>query len=89
MLITGLRGIVEASGKKFGADWFGKLKTVLQCAVLIGVLLLKTMHENHWLPSTLPTLEWVQFGLLYATLVATVGSGLQYMVRAARLLSPR
>ena len=31
LIVTGLRGIVEATGQKFGADWFGKLKMVLQC----------------------------------------------------------
>jgi CDP-diacylglycerol--glycerol-3-phosphate 3-phosphatidyltransferase len=87
ILITGLRGIVEATGKKFGADWFGKLKTVLQCSVLIGVLLLKTLAAYQWLTDALPTLGWVQFGLLWATLIATVGSGCQYFVRAAKLLA--
>src|SRR5215831_14862143 len=24
LLVTGIRGMVEATGKKFGADWFGK-----------------------------------------------------------------
>jgi CDP-diacylglycerol---glycerol-3-phosphate 3-phosphatidyltransferase len=87
VLITGLRGMVEAAGKKFGADWFGKLKTVLQCAVLIGVLLLKTLAANDWLTDAVPVLTWVQLGLLWAMLLATVGSGVQYAVRAARLFS--
>ena len=85
VLVTGLRGMVEAAGKKFGADWFGKLKTVLQCAVLIGVLLLQTLRANGWLTEALPALEGVQLGLLWAMLAATVGSGVQYGVRAARL----
>src|SRR5262245_3477390 len=38
LLITGIRGIMEAQGVKFGADWLGKLKMVLQCAVLIATL---------------------------------------------------
>jgi CDP-diacylglycerol--glycerol-3-phosphate 3-phosphatidyltransferase len=88
VLITGLRGMVEATGQKFGADWFGKLKTVLQCAVLIGVLLLKTLRVNEWLIEVLPSLEWVQLGLMWAMLAATVGSAIQYTVRAAKLLSP-
>ncbi len=87
ILITGLRGIVEAAGKKFGADWSGKLKTVLQCAVLIGVLLLKTLQVNDWLTVALPTLDWVITGLLWVTLFTTVGSGCQYFVRAAKLLT--
>lgn len=87
VLITGLRGMVEAAGKKFGADWFGKLKTVLQCAVLIGVLLLKTLAEYMWLTDAVPVLTWVQLGLLWAMLLATVGSGVQYAIRAAKLFS--
>jgi len=88
VLITGLRGIVEATGKSFGADWFGKLKTVLQCAVLIGVLLPKTLVANDWLSTVVPAIELLQLGLLVSMLVATVGSGCQYFVRAAKLLSP-
>lgn len=81
ILITGVRGIVEAAGKKFGADWFGKLKTALQCAAIIGVLLLQAIG-----PSEYPALEKVYLVLLYAMLAATIGSGVQYLVKAARLM---
>ena len=50
LLVTGLRGMVEATGKKFGADWFGKLKMGLQCAVLIGVLLIQWWRAGRFLP---------------------------------------
>ena len=86
LLITGLRGIVEATGVKFGADWFGKLKTTLQCAALIGVLLLQTCRQHGWLSDILPTLEMIQIVLLDTMLFATVGSGLQYCIKAARVL---
>ena len=85
LLVTGIRGMVEASGKKFGADWFGKLKMGLQCAVLIGVFLIESLRTPE--PSDLVAfLERVQLVLLWAMLVATVGSGIQYVVKAARLL---
>lgn len=87
VLITGLRGIVEATGKKFGADWFGKLKTVLQCAVLIGVLMLKMLKAYEWLTEAHQMLDWTITGLLWVTLLSTVGSGCQYFVRAAKLLA--
>ena len=45
LLITGLRGIVEATGQKFGADWFGKLKTILQSAAIIGMLSLQSLRS--------------------------------------------
>jgi CDP-diacylglycerol--glycerol-3-phosphate 3-phosphatidyltransferase len=78
LLVTGLRGIVEATGAKFGADWFGKLKTVLQCVVLFAVFLQQTLQEE--------SLKWCVTILLYAALVATIGSGVQYIVKAARIL---
>jgi CDP-diacylglycerol--glycerol-3-phosphate 3-phosphatidyltransferase len=86
LLVTGLRGIIEATGKTFGADWFGKLKTVLQCAVLIGALLLKTLDQYEWLTPLRPPLGSVYLALLAGMLVATVGSAVQYGVKASRLL---
>ena len=86
LLVTGIRGMVEATGKKFGADWFGKLKMGLQCAVLIGVFLIEWCRAGGFAPSAREALEWVQLVLLWAMLAATVGSGAQYVVKAARLL---
>src|SRR5205807_5865419 len=45
LIITSLRSFMETSGSKFGADWFGKLKTVLQFAALVAIfsmLMLRT-----------------------------------------------
>jgi CDP-diacylglycerol--glycerol-3-phosphate 3-phosphatidyltransferase len=86
LLVTGIRGMVEAAGKKFGADWFGKLKMGLQCAVLIGVLLIEWLRTLAGTADALAVLERVQLVLLWAMLGATVGSGVQYVVKAARLL---
>jgi CDP-diacylglycerol--glycerol-3-phosphate 3-phosphatidyltransferase len=86
LIVTGLRGVVESTGRKFGADWFGKLKTVLQCAALIGVFTILSLRSHPWAADALPTLEAVYQVLLYAMLVATVGSMVQYVVKAARLL---
>lgn len=88
LVVTGVRGVVEAAGKAFGADWFGKLKMGLQCAVLIGVLLIESVRAegDGPLSRTLPVLEPVQLVLLWLMLAATVGSGVQYLVKAARLL---
>jgi CDP-diacylglycerol---glycerol-3-phosphate 3-phosphatidyltransferase len=85
LLITGLRGIVEAQGLKFGADWFGKLKTILQSAAIIGVLLIITLRRSQ-LADWVGYLEPVQVVLLYGMLFATIGSGLQYLLRAIRVL---
>lgn len=79
ILVTGLRGMVEAAGKSFGADWFGKLKTVLQMSALAGAFLLRAV------PAAEP-LDPAYRVLLWAAVAATVGSAVQYAVKAARLL---
>lgn len=84
VLITGLRGIVEATGAKFGADWFGKLKTVLQCATVLGVLLVQWVRDAA--AEVPPGLEIGAAAVLYAAVAATVASGVQYLVKAARVL---
>lgn len=86
LVVTGVRGMVEAAGKKFGADWFGKLKMGLQCAVLIGIFLLLWWRSAGFSPEILAVLEPVQLGLLWVMLAATLGSGMQYLVKAVRLL---
>jgi CDP-diacylglycerol--glycerol-3-phosphate 3-phosphatidyltransferase len=85
LAVTGIRGMVEATGRKFGADWFGKLKMVLQCAVLICVFLILWLRTQN-AAELLAVLEPIELVLLWAMLVATIGSGVQYVVKAARLL---
>ncbi len=84
LIIASLRSFVEATGAKFGADWFGKLKTVLQFAALIAIFSMLWLHPEQGGPSAVP--DWACLGLVYATVIATVLSGLQYVWRAIVLL---
>jgi CDP-diacylglycerol--glycerol-3-phosphate 3-phosphatidyltransferase len=86
LLITGVRGYVESLGKKFGADWFGKLKTILQCSWLLAVLVFLTIREMSWAEPVHHLVEILHYGLLYAMIAATVLSGLQYCSKAWKLL---
>jgi CDP-diacylglycerol--glycerol-3-phosphate 3-phosphatidyltransferase len=86
LLITGVRGYVESLGRKFGADWFGKLKTILQCLWLLAVLLYLTLREQFPESVLVAPVEILHYGLLYAMLAATVLSGLQYIGKAYQLL---
>lgn len=86
MLITGVRGYVESLGKKFGADWFGKLKTILQCLWLLAVLVFLTLRAHLPDSALVGPVEMLHYGLLYAMLAATVLSGLQYLAKAYQLL---
>ncbi|HEY2787481.1 MAG TPA: CDP-diacylglycerol--glycerol-3-phosphate 3-phosphatidyltransferase [Fimbriiglobus sp.] len=85
LLVTGIRGMVESAGKKFGADWFGKLKTVLQLAALIAILVEKTVRSTApegYSDGPKPVTEI----LIWAMLVATVGSLIQYTAKAVKAL---
>lgn len=86
LLITGVRGYVESLGKRFGADWFGKLKTVLQCCWLLAVLSFLTIRGESWASDFVQAVETLHYGLLYAMIAATVLSGLQYCSKAYQLL---
>jgi CDP-diacylglycerol--glycerol-3-phosphate 3-phosphatidyltransferase len=76
-IITGLRSYLETVGVQFGADWLGKLKMGLQCAALVAIFV-----ALHW-PTELFAL--CRTSLVWAMLVATILSGLQYLWRAALL----
>jgi CDP-diacylglycerol---glycerol-3-phosphate 3-phosphatidyltransferase len=86
LLVTGIRGMVEATGKAFGADWFGKLKTVLQMSALIAIFTVQSLRPVTGMAAVIPVLENVQLVLVWAMLVATIGSLVQYTVKAAKAL---
>jgi CDP-diacylglycerol--glycerol-3-phosphate 3-phosphatidyltransferase len=58
----------------------------LQCAVLIGVLLTLWWRAAGFRPAALTVLNPVQLVLLWAMLLATIGSGVQYVYKAWKLL---
>ena len=70
-LISGLRSIAASEGFTIEASELGKLKMVLQCAAVIAVFLVLGWPNG--------ALEYVRNGLIYAMLLATLLSGLQYV----------
>jgi CDP-diacylglycerol--glycerol-3-phosphate 3-phosphatidyltransferase len=84
LVITSLRSFLENRGAVFGADWLGKLKMGLQCAALFGVFLFLWIAEQP--PSEISFFATVRDVLIWAMLLATALSGLQYLWRAAALL---
>jgi CDP-diacylglycerol---glycerol-3-phosphate 3-phosphatidyltransferase len=83
-LVTGIRGYAESQGVEFGADRFGKIKLVVQC-IAIGALL--GLYGIPWPEVLVRPVEWIAHISVWATLVASVGSGLGYVIKATRLLS--
>jgi CDP-diacylglycerol--glycerol-3-phosphate 3-phosphatidyltransferase len=83
LLVTAIRGQVEAMGVRFGAVWSGKIKMILQSIVVPIVLLLVANAdptEHAWSASVRDVLVW-------ATVAATVASGVPYVRNAYRALA--
>jgi len=83
-LVTGIRGYVESVGGEFPADSFGKAKMLLQCiAVGIGLGLpafqISPEAEARWATAC----AW----FVWATLIATVGSGISYALKTRKVLA--
>lgn len=82
-LVTGIRGYVESLGLAFPADWFGKIKMIVQC-IAIGIVL--GLYAFRW-PAPLRTfLEYTGHVFVWGTLVTTVGSGFSYVLKTRKLL---
>jgi CDP-diacylglycerol--glycerol-3-phosphate 3-phosphatidyltransferase len=79
---------VESLGGRFGADWLGKLKMGLQCAAIIAIFVVLHDKEAKLLSGWSEYVIWLRDGLIYAMLVTTLLSGLQYLWRAAQLIRP-
>jgi phosphatidylglycerophosphate synthase len=75
LLVTGIRGVVEAEGVSFGSKLSGKLKMILQ-SIMIPIVLLLTVNfqtsETEWA-------RWTCYVLVYLTVIVTVWSGLPYV----------
>jgi CDP-diacylglycerol--glycerol-3-phosphate 3-phosphatidyltransferase len=83
LVITSLRSFLENQGVRFGAEWVGKIKMVLQCAALIAIFIALQVSSDS--PYAL-LLGWAKDALIYGMLVSTILSGLQYLWRSALLL---
>jgi CDP-diacylglycerol--glycerol-3-phosphate 3-phosphatidyltransferase len=83
-LVTGIRGYVESMGQAFPADWFGKVKMLVQC-LAVGIALGLAAFEF----SEPAQAFWrrVGEGAVVLTLLTSVGSGFTYVVKARKLLA--
>jgi CDP-diacylglycerol--glycerol-3-phosphate 3-phosphatidyltransferase/cardiolipin synthase len=80
-IITGMRQVAAAEGIVIAAGWSGKIKTVLQM-VAIPVLILENWPCDPYLGG-FPADQI----LLWAALVMTVVSGIEYMVKNRQVFS--
>jgi len=82
-LVTAIRGYVEKQGCEFPADWFGKVKMLLQCFAIGIVMGLAAFDWPRW---CVAILEPAAHLCVWATLVTTLGSGFSYVAKTARIL---
>lgn len=78
LVIQWLRSMMEGRGVAFGSKWAGKLKTVLQCSAIVASLLVLARGTE--------AMSWMVFardGLLWAAVLLTIYSGVEYFVAAA------
>ncbi len=86
LIITTLRSYLETSGAEFGAAWLGKAKMVLQCAALFAIFLLLALEPNYREENWFAALMLCRNVLIFAMVLATALSGLEYLWRAAKML---
>jgi CDP-diacylglycerol--glycerol-3-phosphate 3-phosphatidyltransferase len=82
LFVTSLRGVLEARGMAFAADWSGKLKMFVQSAGIPTVLFI-TVN-----PGCLASADWrtAQDIAAWTMALVTLGSAVPYALRGATLL---
>ena len=85
LIVTAVRSEMEREGHDFSAALSGKLKMVLQCAAV--VLELAARAWPGWEPAGLD-LRTAAGWTAWAAVVATVWSGVEYLVAARVLVAP-
>ena len=78
LLVTSLRGLIEAQGRDFSATWSGKWKMVLQ-SVAVPLILLTVAFAP---PYDDEPSRWFVDILVWVTVAVTVISGVPYVTRA-------
>ncbi len=84
-LVTGIRGYIESIGLPFPADWFGKIKMIVQC-IAIGIVL--GLFSFPWPGVLRDVLAVLGHVFVWGTVLTTIGSGVSYVLKTKRLLAP-
>lgn len=86
LLVTSIRGQMESSGVKFGANVWGKLKAILQFVAIPLLLLIIWINPHAEGNDAWAWLIVFRDVLVYSTVLVTVISGGPYIVGAMRAL---
>jgi len=83
LLVTAIRGLMEAQGVAFGASWSGKAKMILQ-SIVVPILIFVIGHANPIENAWVAVVRDVLVGL---TLLVTVSSGWPYIAKTISVVS--
>jgi CDP-diacylglycerol---glycerol-3-phosphate 3-phosphatidyltransferase len=92
LLVTSLRGFMEAAGHAFGAEWAGKLKMILQSITILVVIAyvyflgVVQTHAPQYLDGYRIYARLFRDVMIWTTLVVTVWSCLGYIRRSIQFL---
>ncbi|QHI73764.1 CDP-diacylglycerol--glycerol-3-phosphate 3-phosphatidyltransferase [Aminipila terrae] len=81
--IAGMRTVAASEGIVIAAGMSGKIKTVLQM-IAVPLLLLVNVQE---LTSVMPVITMLAEGFLWASLIMTIYSGIEYIVKNKTVFS--
>jgi CDP-diacylglycerol---glycerol-3-phosphate 3-phosphatidyltransferase len=89
MFITSLRTFLEQRGRDFSATWSGKLKMILQCLAVPACLLSLSPEFVAWGEqyASASALIHLRNLCVWAAVLMTIYSGVDYTWRAARMLA--
>jgi CDP-diacylglycerol--glycerol-3-phosphate 3-phosphatidyltransferase len=82
LFVTSMRGVLEARGVAFGADWMGKVKMAAQCVAIPFALMVSV---NRWMLES-DTWRTAQTAAVWGVVLITLYSVVPYTLRGARLL---
>ena len=86
-IITGLRGVAASEGVVIAAEFSGKLKTVLQMLAICFILLDSAIGNTPMTHSIWLVVSTLGAVLLWAAIILTVYSGVEYMWKGRKLLN--
>lgn len=85
LLVTGIRGVAEATGISFPSNWWGKWKMILQ-AIIVPIVIVFAANIDL---ETQLWAAWTRDILVWTMLIVTVTSGIPYLTQFIRGLRER
>lgn len=93
LLVTSFRGLAESQGLKFGAEWAGKLKMVIQSVTVLVIVLYVNILDwvaFHYSADALANYRYWAGGFrnlcIWTTLIVTIWSGWAYLSRGMKMI---